>query len=89
MSRRSLQKSNAFSSELSKSIKIMIQIRVYNNHLRKNFFRGLLWKWKNEGIFSTKSIELVDEIDAAIEQEVTKNQGAARERLERKRTEQP
>lgn len=76
-----------FTGELNKSVKIMVQIRVYNNYLRKNFFRGLFWKWKNERIFSAKSIELVDEIDAAIEAEVTKNQRAAMLRLERKRAE--
>lgn len=76
-----------FSSELHKGMKTMVQIRVYNSHLRKNFFRGLLWRWRSEGIFSAKSIDLVDEIDIAIEQEVRKNQEVAMQRLERKRAE--
>lgn len=77
-----------FSGELKNSIEVMVQIRVYNNHLRKNFFRGLLWRWKNEGMFSAKSIELVDKIDTAIAGEVTKNQEAAMQRLARKKAEQ-
>ena len=77
-----------FAGELTKAVNTMVQIRVYNSHLRKNFFRGLFWRWRNEGIFSSKAIELVDKIDVAIEEEVIKVQAAATQRLERRKSEQ-
>lgn len=81
-----------FSSEIDKYIKehipsvieIIVQIKIYNEYLRKNYCRGFIWRWKNEGTtfkyFKNKkeqrkfarNLESLERVDRVIQEEVKK-----------------
>jgi len=78
--------------DISENIKFIIQSNIYNNHLRERRFKGIYFKWKNEGTrfkyfrikkqkkeFS-RNLDSMERIDKCLEKEVKEKMQGIEER---------
>ncbi len=81
-----------YTKKLQVPIKMLTQVKIYNNYVRKSYFRGSLFLWKIEStklkFFRTKeeqkkyarNIDSLDRIDKCIEKEVLNSLSEAEKR---------
>lgn len=83
-----------YREELPKGIKVLVQVKVYNEKLRQPFGRGRVNLWEYEGLSFkyfrnrkeykkfARNLDSIDRIDAAIQADVDKTQATMQQRAE-------